>query len=1231
MEHALLHNLVKDLGPYDRLDLLASAGALQLVPENADRTVRLEALAHAAASLSQEGSRPKISTGRLKAMCTGKPLGDGPIALSEDPFDNPFTESFTFSGGSFVVFPGTAEESTFILRHLSDAIFLQPEAFPHNAFLRQVHGVLGAVLLISNRIAERAGLSRGTEPASVEGGEVAIPQAQRFEQLKEAVRFHESELAALLAKQSISRVALDDLCVDSGAVSPGQYTIENGPLFARPIVRAERYFVVALPGMLTSAARHIIIRLAHQNGVVHHLVDRYNAAVWETVKESLRYLRNDVVPLRSPPTPSISGVRDGFFNLDADKVIYALVITDSLAKYDPRSVFTQWCTGALAQQVNRRLHLVQQYLTGLKHPPNDALFIVLVQGAGRWYAFGLGKPDRAVCCQCLLGSAADLETMAFAECGDPLALWKYAQASTALRQGISVQASSVLDEFYHYRHNRHSFYLSDDRRPNRVVFAPGGAGELRREVLRQRDFHAAPSCGSGGVIEVAALYDPRNVPIYVPRRRTREHVKFLVEGFPLPIWVVAAQSERQQPALSRLRAQFSDAIAYWLWQCSTRLARILEPLTSKYHCLQIDLRLLDHQAWYVPSQLAAQSVETPVQVHVERTSGRLHIDLDAGVALLLEGPDNRGERVLMEHVLGGFRELLPDCQRKHLSDKTIVDILNHAAPLGRKKKLVILNTNTAPELDDRGLPRYRLIQDADEDELLDELGAHLKYREGGTCGPIEGADRTTVLNKVVDFYYHSLQGLIASLRPHGLLEWLVAYQEAITNEAACHELTIPTRLECFSSEPEMLKDLPTELSERARAAIASRFVIEYVVAQPPNGLRPISLSVYDRLQALAWHIINWACDSDLIHFDLADFKLNILPSGRLGAHRGQYESGLDAFSHAFAAGTVARTIQGFAHHWKKGGSRPSRLAKQFSQLDAAAPAEFGHSLSELMKFMSAASAMGSDLDPVVPKLRLECFVERMAQSLSWSNEKVTSALELLCLKQRAKFLQPPTPFAEQDVFPWRFNRALSYLRRPFLHLHLDNNVEVLWGPRHVVRASKYLVGLCMSGRLKARSDKMRAVLGAVGLARGEAFNSKVADLLRRDLSLRLKQRVKRIGNLTPPGEIDVLVADPRHRRLHVIECKDLTMARTPRELHRELSKLFRGSTKKRPAIGWLQEKARWCKANLNEVLHYLEVISKSNWEIVPLLIVSQEIISAHLWSSPVRILSFTHLENQQLT
>jgi len=916
--------------------------------------------------------------------------------------------------------------------------------------------------------------------------------------------------------------------------------------------------------------------------------------------------------------------------LDTDKLIYAVLVTDSLANYDAREPFGCWPVNGLDTKIDERLRLIEDYAFAMKQPPNDILLLVVLQGIGRWQVLGFDRPVEPVFSPFLTMTAADLETIALLEGGEPLALWKYVRAACQIRSQTRVCAMGELDEFYIYRKSGYSYYISDEGRPSLLLISPGGAGGLRREVLRQRDWHAVPSYRPGYVVEVTALHDTRTIPIYIPMSSLGQQVALLVEGLPLPIWIIGPSYEEndEQRKLHALYAEFAEAIGYWVWQFTPSLYPILQSLAPKHSHILIRLHLPPSEAWHRIKEREKKLGEMPLDVSADSASGILTVILHPTVSLMLEGTNNSGERELMQHVLSGFRELLPNQEREDLSDEVIAAILDRHAPLGIKKKLFFLDTTVVPDLDPRGLPSYRKVQEADVNELLDELGDYLGSADGLNSGQIPDDQRITVLNKAVAFYYSELEGLVASLRPKGLLEWLVAYQEAVTRESSFHRLTIPTRLTCFSAEPEMVERLSKEIPELSKAAMASRFVIEYVVARPPTGLRPMSLSVYDRLLALASHIINFGFESDLIYFRLADIKLAMLPSGRLGVDREQYEKAFEAYLPIFATGEIARATQVFGRHWqsKEVVAEKPQLA---ARVDSAAQAEFGHSLTDLLTLTIEAVAVGNDLDPAVACLPLDDLIDRLVNRLGWPQTKVSHALELLSLGPRTDFLNPPLSYRMGDVYPWRFNRSLSYLRRPFLRRERDGMVEVLWGARHLYGAGVYLTNLIMSGQLRAQSPEMQQLLGEFNREQGEAFNNQVANLFEHDPTLIVQRRVKKVGKLRgptgPPGDIDVLVADRNRQRMKVIECKDLAVARTPYEMANELTNLFHGQNSKKSVVEYHQRRVDWICKHLDEVLAWLGIDHTGEWKVEPLIVVDQELFTPFLRQSPIPVVSFAEL------
>ena len=112
------------------------------------------------------------------------------------------------------------------------------------------------------------------------------------------------------------------------------------------------------------------------------------------------------------------------------------------------------------------------------------------------------------------------------------------------------------------------------------------------------------------------------------------------------------------------------------------------------------------------------------------------------------------------------------------------------------------------------------------------------------------------------------------------------------------------------------------------------------------------------------------------------------------------------------------------------------------------------------------------------------------------------------------------------------------------------------------------------------------------------------------------------------GDIDVLVGDPKRRRVLVIECKDLSLARTPFEMAHELADLFDGVNGKKSIIEKHEARTHWVKANIRDVVTFLGGNPKGGWAVVPLIAVDEPLVAPHLRRSPIPVLSLEELKRK---
>ncbi len=955
--------------------------------------------------------------------------------------------------------------------------------------------------------------------------------------------------------------------------------------------------------------------------------------MWAHLVESLTTLHHEQYIYQPPGVFSIPSSQDAFFSLDSDKMMYTLLITDPLTGYKAGDPFHEWSIRSLEVQVEARLHEVQDHLFGLDPFPKELLFLVVLQGVGRPGRF-LTTRSNALVLSPLVLSAGDLRTIAWLEEEDQLVLWKYTRALWKVRARASVQVFSQLDEFAAYRAHGYSYILPEKEPPDYIYIPPGGAGELRREVAYQLDQHAAAAYVPPYVADVIAAYGLPAIPICTALNDRRLRASFLVEQLPLPVWIVGTPfAENEQGSWSDLSADCAGAIAYWFWQVTPSLSPHIQVLSACYSRLLVQLSLSVPGQWFIASSQENLCTENPFSLQVDAATGTLHLTLSASSKELVERADNSGERSLMRLILQGVRELLPEQERVPFSDEVITAILDRHAPLGRKKALLSLSVNQNPDLDVRGLLPFRKVQAADMQELLDELVDHLTFVEHLSPGPIPEQEKIALLDKATDFFYRELVQMVASLNSEGLLEFLIRFQEAIVRQTAFHHLSIPARLECFRAIPQMVRHLVEEGPELVTAAVTSRFVIEYVAACPPHGQRKMSLSVYDHLQALAAHIIHFGTTRDLLSLQVADIGLDILPSGRLAVNQEQYDRAMEGYFPVVTAREFSNAVKDFGQHWQRNVDT-AHDAELWTRIDAATTQEFGCSMTDLQTLLATAWIISEDLDPGGACLPLEEFLDRLVAHLPWSREHIQRTLELLSLVPRQEFLKPSAPYKPAEVYPWRFNRQLSYLRRPFVRREWNGSIEILWGNRHLYRSIFYLNELCFSGRLsaQARTLEMKQLMGEFLHQRGEVFNDHVADFLAQhaEKGVIVERRVKAIGELRkqkgPPGDIDVLVIDPNKKRVWVIECKDFAAAHMPHQIANELENLFLNKGGRESKV---ERRVMWVREHLDYILEWFKIESRGKWKAEPFIVVSQELFTPYLRRSPIRILSFDALKRGQ--
>ena len=987
------------------------------------------------------------------------------------------------------------------------------------------------------------------------------------------------------------------------------------------------------PGNLLTAARHAIVSRAVADGCGEVLATAYREAAFLSVMSSLERMGLRSLGMTPPgrPGPFIEGV----FSFDSDKVAHVLLTADPLTDWSPDVVFGHWDAADLRAAIPAAQSAARRRLFDPRNPVREVLHLTVIAGVGRSHSFGYNPLADDPRCRTLDFSPEALHTLSWLEDTQQLTLWQFVQAHDDAEQHARVMAFDPLDEYGFYRTHGCSFYATDDGRPTMLSLIPDFAESLRCDAHDRADRIGVRHPDTGRVVELFSFHAERAVPLHCPHPDRGMPFMLHVGGLPMPVWVVAPGDE-PDARYSNLRLQFIDLVAYWLWQLSDGLRSHLAEAADRVDQLVVEVDLLPSEGWFTHEVgPAADDTLTARAVGWER----VRLTVGSGLEGRLATADNAGEREVVRTLLAGLRawgQSGPADSLGRLTDPERDAFVDQFAPLGPKKKLLMLDAGRHPALNPAGLPLYRPVQAFEQQRLQDEVGHAAGWQFGPHPQAVPDDDRGQLLNSLVGHLYGVLERLVAELSPDGLLEALVAQNERVIYEREFRELTVPTRIACFGERSRVIERLAEELPETATAGLAGRFLIEYVAARPPAGEWPFSLGVYDRLLALAAQIITFGMSSDALRYGLSTRSLEVLASGRLALDASPFEATLDGFRATHAAGVADRSHTTFGDHWEiESRTRPPAVERLLVQMEAASAEEFGIGLRELNEFLGELISAGLEL-PGEPKVApLGDLVERLATGFGWDRDRVRLAVEPFALRPRAEYLTPPDGFAAAEVFPWRFNRRLSHVRRPLLVRATPGGETVVWGVRLVGMAAGYLTSLCTGGRLIARTRAMRQAMGAFHTYQGDLFNRRVANLYRTAPGLLVQERVKKVGgrriaraNGQDLGDLDVLVADPSARVLTPVETKDLYAALTPPELRNEMDRLF-GSADGTPGdLDRFAERVGWVRDNLREVLGQLfGVDDPAEWVVRPVVVLDRDMISPRLAGRvDFRVLSVRELQ-----
>lgn len=371
-------------------------------------------------------------------------------------------------------------------------------------------------------------------------------------------------------------------------------------------------------------------------------------------------------------------------------------------------------------------------------------------------------------------------------------------------------------------------------------------------------------------------------------------------------------------------------------------------------------------------------------------------------------------------------------------------------------------------------------------------------------------------------------------------------------------------------------------------------------------------------------IIEWAYRKDLLHYKMMNLPISILKSNRIGIKEAELVR-MGQYSSRYRKEQLAYNSESFP-------STPE--SNDYSKaLDEAFLSAYSYSYTQLIVFIHLLVDFGEEhlQGEVVITTKDELLEYLYECDNEFSSEISTRILKDITLTAREDFMKAPAGFRKEDVYPWRFNRQYSFVRRPIL----CRGNDLIWGIRQLYHSLLYVTNLIYDGRLATTNKKMNTLMGRICNDQGDAFNQHISDIIKSFGVFRVFPNVKRINKKKIAdeksdvlGDIDVLIIDEKKHRIVVAEVKNFDFSKNPYEIQAEYQKMFVDGKKKSFATKH-KRRVEWVIAHFDDVRAQYS-LPRNKWTVHGVFITNEPLMSVNTYRKKLSVLSEAELSVESL-
>ena len=1216
------------LTSHNSIQLLGILGALQLHPENHGGNFRFEQLCLATLrQFDPNDEKPLATWEKLKEgienYTDGKEM--------EDPLSNAYTEIAIFEQGNYIVYPGIYDGFAEILNQLTECIFLHKHTL-NNDFVKKVRAAIGLMLFMSESVAHEA----GHVPFIYQEGEsddIEFPAYEKATQYIDAIYFTRSYLKEVCDAHGYDIDILEDFIVQPGTEEVQNDDPEENIVNFKPLVSVKDAIMLYMPTGISNALISYVYQKAKEYKCYEELMELLYERQFHLTQVSLAktgWLATDIaLPESKNPLP----IKETVFQFDNQKLAYLCYIkTGEASLTDTEDTFT----AKLTDPYEERTTEVVQYLSTLEASQPFGIFCLYIIGeTANDYYFMWAKPLAGN--QSLALKYRELWTITHSLNVNSLTLWKFAKCYSRTNELSRVMSmGGAMDAYAIYRKNNGSLLDSDEANPlgGMLMIVNGSSDEFRREVQKQQNEHAVPIFYQNQLAYAKVARFKDYAPIYI-EKEVSDCFRIVIESYKMPIWITNPQTK---PRKDSWGTNVCEAVAFWL----NKMEPLLAPYLNIQQMVQLEVEIEVDDELMKAGQFEIKAValeDIKLATEIVLPAIRITIPFQYIYAVMLS--DNIAERILIKAVLEGIADyIVATGGSTNLKTNIADEIIDQTLQPAGAKMLLFSDASTNIKMDDRNLPPIRYINDTDISYILDNLVSYLPNGYVIPANIPDKKDKIKLCDDIVTALIAQIAARLVAFDGPKLLKWLIKLNEKCIQLREFREIVIPAKIACFSDFQTEVEQLLDGEKNMVTTAHAIRTLIEFVATNIPTGSKWPNFDDIDELLALTNQLTEWGALSEAMRMGIDDPKMGLLPSGRVGTDKTMEREAFKPYAVAKTESSLFKNIEDFESNYvavRKTGEAVQ--TEESNSLDAAFKAEYGITLTVLSKIIGALVNEGFTI--AIPCMETEepALINILSKVEGITDDDIDTALGLLLLLERKGIGIPPSGYTPLDIFPWRYNRSISFIRRPLVKVTKNGAVYYYYGYRHLMQFIDNLFYLLYSSKFPgAKSPEMLSWLAAASGEKGSPFRAAVKTWFEKNTGyetipyeVETDKGVSK-GHIEADkhyGDIDLLAIDHTNRIIYPIECKNIQGGRNVHEMKVEMDDyLGRDGKNKKAKMRKHVERNAWLNAN-KAALQDL-VPDAENYTIKSFILTADEIPLAYLKKDdlPLPVKSFAFLRKK---